>query len=102
MAPLRLLAWETQQKLGKCNLITGQEKDYQNSHLTSCTIEALNFQEMYDVAIIDEIQMIGDSARGWSWTSAILGIRAKKIHLCGDERALHLISKLVSASGGRL
>jgi hypothetical protein len=40
MAPLRLLAWETQKKLGKCNLITGQEKDYQNSNLTSCTIEA--------------------------------------------------------------
>lgn len=41
MAPLRLLAWETQQKLGKCNLVTGQEKDFQNSHLTSCTIEAV-------------------------------------------------------------
>ena len=53
MAPLRLLAWETQQKLGKCNLITGQEKDYQNSHLTSCTIEAGDFQQIYDVAIID-------------------------------------------------
>ena len=57
---------------------------------------------MYDVAIIDEVQMIGDSSRGWSWTSAILGIKAKKIHLCGDERALNLISKLISASGGVL
>lgn len=26
MAPLRLLAWEMQQKLGNCNLITGQDK----------------------------------------------------------------------------
>ena len=40
MAPLRLLAWEAQQKLGNCNLITGQEKDYKNSNLTSCTLEA--------------------------------------------------------------
>ena len=46
--------------------------------------------------------MIGDPGRGWSWTSAILGIKAKKIHLCGDERALHLISRLIEASGGRL
>lgn len=38
MAPLRLLAEETYRKLGKCNLITGQEKDYQFSNLTSCTI----------------------------------------------------------------
>ena len=60
MAPLRLLAWETQQKLGKCNLITGQEKDYQNSHLTSCTVEAADMSETYDLAVIDEIQMIGD------------------------------------------
>jgi ATP-dependent RNA helicase SUPV3L1/SUV3 len=38
MAPLRLLAWEYQQKLGNCTLITGQEKEYKNSNLISCTI----------------------------------------------------------------
>lgn len=26
-----------------------------------------------EVAIIDEIQMIGDRGRGWAWTRAILG-----------------------------
>ena len=40
MAPLRLLAWEYQQKLGNCDLITGQEKKYNNSNLVCCTIEA--------------------------------------------------------------
>ena len=38
MAPLRLLAWEYQQKLGNCTLITGQEKEFKNSNLVSCTI----------------------------------------------------------------
>ena len=102
MAPLRLLAWETQQKLGKCNLITGQEKDYQNSHLTSCTIEAAKIQNHYDVGIIDEIQMIGDLGRGWAWTSAVLGLNANRIHLCGDERALHLVSQLLKITGDEL
>ena len=38
----------------------------------------------YEVAVIDEIQMIGDVERGWAWTRVILGIKAKRIHLCGD------------------
>ena len=38
----------------------------------------------YEVAVIDEIQMIGDPGRGWGWTKAILATRAKKVHLCGD------------------
>jgi ATP-dependent RNA helicase SUPV3L1/SUV3 len=44
----------------------------------------LNGHENYDVAIIDEIQMIGDPERGWSWTKALLATKAKRIHLCGD------------------
>lgn len=39
MAPLRLLAWENQQKLGDCNLLTGQDKNFTLSNITSCTIE---------------------------------------------------------------
>lgn len=99
MAPLRLLAWETQQKLGNCNLITGQQKQYRNSHLTSCTVEAAPLTDLYEVAIIDEIQMIADISRGWSWTKAVLAVNAKKIHLCGDERALKLISEIVREMG---
>lgn len=62
----------------------------------------MNFNEEYDVAVIDEIQMIGDKERGWSWTKAVLGTRAKRIHLCGDERAISLVSKLVEQCGGTL
>jgi len=28
--------------------------------------------------------MIGDSTRGWAWTKAVLGLKSKRIHLCGD------------------
>jgi ATP-dependent RNA helicase SUPV3L1/SUV3 len=26
-----------------------------------------------EVAVVDEIQMIGDRSRGWAWTQALLG-----------------------------
>jgi len=41
----------------------------------------------YEVAVIDEIQMIADERRGHSWTNALLGLQAEEIHLCGDPRA---------------
>jgi ATP-dependent RNA helicase SUPV3L1/SUV3 len=53
-----------------------------------------NTKEEYDVAVIDEIQMISDSQRGWAWTNALLGVKAKQIHLCGDQRSLQLISNI--------
>jgi len=33
----------------------------------------VNLEKEYDVAVIDEIQMIGDSSRGWAWTRAVQG-----------------------------
>ena len=54
-----------------------------------------DLQNTYDVAVIDEIQLIEDSERGYAWTNAILGLQAKELHLCGDERALRLIAKLL-------
>lgn len=50
--------------------------------------------DLFDVAVIDEIQMISDLERGWAWTNAFLKLRAKTIHLCGDPRSLKLISRL--------
>ena len=97
-APLRLLAWENYENMRKkgikCSLITGQEKIFTEdaTHL-SCTIECADLQNNYEVAIIDEIQMISDYDRGYAWTNAFFGLRAEKIHLCGDERSLYLIKK---------
>ena len=40
-----------------------------------------NLTEKYDVAVIDEIQMISDPERGYAWTIAFLGVQANEIHL---------------------
>lgn len=42
--------------------------------------------------------MIGDENRGWSWTTPLIGIKADKVHLCGDERAIHLVSRILAKS----
>ncbi|CDW83196.1 atp-dependent rna helicase mitochondrial-like [Stylonychia lemnae] len=99
-APLRLLAWEISEKLSNngiaCSLLTGQERQMapDSTHL-SCTIEMTDLQNEYDVAVIDEIQLIEDPDRGSAWTNCILGLKAKEIHICGEERALKLIHDLV-------
>ena len=47
----------------------------------ACTIEMVNMGRRCDVAVIDEIQMIGDESRGWAWTRALQGVPANEIHL---------------------
>ncbi|KDD71914.1 hypothetical protein H632_c4175p0, partial [Helicosporidium sp. ATCC 50920] len=49
--------------------------------------------------VLDEIQMIGDQARGWAWTRALLGAPASEIHLCGDGSALGLVAQLAQVCG---
>jgi ATP-dependent RNA helicase SUPV3L1/SUV3 len=49
--------------------------------------------------VIDEIQMIADSQRGWAWTNALIGLQADEIHLCGDPRAHDLIKTLCERLG---
>ena len=46
------------------------------------------------MAIIDEIQMLTDIERGWAWTRALLGLCAKEIHVCGEERAANIVCLL--------
>ena len=100
--PLRLLAHEVYTRLnakGKhCDLITGDEKIVQGNgaQMKSCTVEMVPLNENVDVAVVDEIQMIGHQERGWAWTQALLGLKAKEIHLCGEERSVPLIKELVA------
>lgn len=68
----------------------------------SCTIETTNLGSVYDVAVIDEIQMIGNEERGSAWTNALLGLQASTIHLCGEGRALSLVNKLCQVTGDEL
>ncbi|OWB55489.1 hypothetical protein B5S28_g1361 [[Candida] boidinii] len=110
--PLRLLAREVYDKFQakgvRCNLVTGEEvivdvDEYGNrAGLTSGTIEMLSVNDTYDVVVVDEIQMIGDEFRGSAWTNAVLGARAKEIHLCGEISSVPLIKKLVEMTGDEL
>ncbi|KAG1446411.1 hypothetical protein G6F56_009579 [Rhizopus delemar] len=78
-----------------CNLLTGEEKrEVSNATLTSSTVEMASLGKPLDVAVIDEIQLISDPNRGWAWTQALLGLKAKEIHLCGEEAAVPLVQKI--------
>jgi ATP-dependent RNA helicase SUPV3L1/SUV3 len=70
--------------------------------LVSCTVEMLQIGLHADVAVIDEIQMIGDPQRGSGWTHAVLGLCAKEIHLCGEETAVPLIRELLKETGDEI
>ena len=87
-----------------CNLCTGEEQKVidHNAPLLSCTVEMLLYSRVYDVAVIDEIQMIGDLERGGAWFSAVAGLIAHEIHLCGEETAVPLVEKLLKDTGDEL
>lgn len=98
--PLRLLAHEIFEKMNEkgvaCNLLTGEERREVApfAPLTSSTVEMASLNKTMDVAVIDEIQMIADPDRGWAWTQALLGLKAKEIHLCGEASAVPLVKKI--------
>lgn len=111
--PLRLLAHEVYTRMnakGKpCNLITGEERRSPennrmlgNADMSACTVEMMPLNKNLDVAVIDEIQMIGNAERGWAWTQALLGVKAKEVHLCGEERTVPLIRELCASVGEKL
>lgn len=105
--PLRLLAHEVFMRLNNkgipCHLITGDQKLFEKgAGLVSCTVETVPLNHPVEVAVIDEIQMIGDKSRGWAWTQALLGLRAKELHLCGEARTVPLIRELTTLMGDKL
>ena len=104
LAPLRLLAMEAQESLldagVACALCTGEEEDWAEGDTHICaTAEKLDLQLDYDVAVIDECQMIADPQRGYAWTRAILGICAPEIHLCAAPEAKNLLIRLIESCG---
>ena len=108
--PLRLLAHEVYTRLNakgiRCNLITGDDRrvitEEEAAKMTACTVEMVPLNQDLDIAVIDEIQMIGSKERGWAWTQALLGLKAKEFHLCGEERAVPLIRELAAMMGDKL
>lgn len=100
LSPLRILALENYEKLNNsgviCNLLTGEEEILKEGAThTSCTIEKADLKKEYDIAIIDEIQMIDDSQRGAAWTRALLGLRCNEIHICGALNAKRVVEKII-------
>lgn len=105
--PLRLLAHEIYERMNlkgvPCNLLTGEErKESSNVTKWSSTIEMAQLDRHFDVAVLDEIQMISDTQRGWAWTQALLGIQADEIHLCGEATAVLLVEKICKETGDSL
>lgn len=111
--PLRLLAHEVYMRLNargkQCNLITGDDRrrppttreEAEDAAMSSCTVEMIPLNTTIDVAVIDEIQLIGSEDRGWAWTQAVLGVKAKEVHLCGEERAVPIVRELAALCGDR-
>lgn len=102
--PLRLLAMEIYDTCNAagthCNLVTGQERrELPDAAHTSCTVEMADLGARVEVAVLDEIQMIGDDARGWAWTRALMGVPADEVHLCGDGSAVELVRALAAQMG---
>ncbi|XP_061735872.1 ATP-dependent RNA helicase SUPV3L1, mitochondrial isoform X2 [Nerophis ophidion] len=106
--PLKLLAHEIFAKSNdagvQCDLVTGEERTFANkdgrvSAHVACTIEMCNVTTPYEVAVIDEIQMIRDRSRGWAWTRALLGLCAEEIHVCGEPAAIDFIKELMCTTG---
>ncbi|CEH12842.1 p-loop containing nucleoside triphosphate hydrolase protein [Ceraceosorus bombacis] len=112
--PLRMLAHEVWDRINQgtvspgvaarpCNLVTGEERrTVRDASLTACTVEMLSFDDLIDVAVIDEIQMIADTTRGSAWTSAVLGVPAKEVHLCGEASVVSLIERIAASCGDKV
>ena len=104
LAPLRLLALEAQETLldagVDCSLSTGEEEDRRDydTHVAA-TAEKLDLKRVWEVAVIDECQMIADPQRGYAWTRAILGVLAPEVHLCAAPEARWLLQRLVESCG---
>ncbi|XP_062832321.1 ATP-dependent RNA helicase SUPV3L1, mitochondrial isoform X2 [Anolis carolinensis] len=106
--PLKLLAHEIFQKSNDanvpCDLVTGEERvlvdpEGRPAAHVACTIEMCSVNTPYEVAVIDEIQMIKDPSRGWAWTRALLGLCAEEIHVCGEAAAINLVTELMYTTG---
>lgn len=106
--PLKLLATEVYHKCNaagtQCDLVTGEERkfgreDGEPSAHVACTVEMTSIANTYEVAVIDEIQLLRDPGRGWAWTRAFLGLLADEVHVCGEAGAAGLLQRLCDTTG---
>ncbi len=90
LAPLRLLAYEQYERMNKegvpCSMITGEERILMpGSFHQSSTIEMLDLEEEWEMAVIDEAQMAADRQRG----DALIVFSRKDVHSVAAELQQH-------------
>ncbi|MBQ6398741.1 MAG: hypothetical protein IJI21_01330 [Clostridia bacterium] len=107
LGPLRLLAAEQFEALNlddvPCSLVTGEEQiQVPFSRVQSSTVEMADMNTVYDIAVIDECQMIADRDRGGAWSAAILGLQAREIHACASPDAEALLTRIIRDCGDEL
>lgn len=107
LAPLRLMALETYDRLNAagiaCALRTGEERrepwsGQSPTHLAA-TVEAGLDERAWDVAVVDEAQMLKDGERGWAWTHALLGVAARHLCVCAAPEAETALTALAGQLG---
>ncbi|MCR4617526.1 MAG: ATP-dependent helicase [Lachnospiraceae bacterium] len=104
LSPLRLLALEVYDTLNDAgtptSMRTGEEHiTVENSRVLSQTVETLDLDNEYDIAVIDECQMISDPERGAAWSRAILGVKAKEIYLLSSDNVTELLTEIIDTCG---
>ncbi|MBQ8138299.1 MAG: ATP-dependent helicase [Lachnospiraceae bacterium] len=104
LSPLRLLALEVYDTLNDAgtptSMKTGEEHiTVEDSRVISQTVETLNLDEDYDIAVIDECQMIADPERGAAWSRAILGVKAKEVYLLSSDNVTELLTEIIETCG---
>lgn len=100
LGPLRLLALEVYDRFTDdgilCNMITGEESIFDPAaQITASTIEIMDTERHYAVAVVDEAQMIADPFRGYNWTRALLGLCADEIHVCMAPEAEDIVKAVI-------
>ncbi|CAH2603903.1 RNA helicase [Rhodovastum atsumiense] len=107
LGPLRLLAHEYREALeGRgvpTSLLTGEERiRVPGSRHTAATVEMCPFRTPVDVAVIDEVQMLGDTERGPAWTAALMGVPARTVIVLGAPDAAPMVRRIARLCGDPL
>lgn len=118
-APLRLLAqemWHRMEVDGEkpCRLVTGElireatAANGDESLIVSCTTEMADYGPSYDVAVLDEAQLMTDFSRGWAFTEAFqrtsfypscslfvrVELKAETLYVCGEPGIVPLVRSI--------
>jgi len=103
LCPLRMLAYEGREVIRsygtRCSFATGEEKDIDpEARHVSETIGMLDFSQRYEMAVIDECQLISGQD-GSLYTNAILGVQAGTVHVCCAWSGLSITKQLIALCG---